>query len=175
MVEAQEIAKSAARNKKFVDALKKGDFAALREMYTNDAVMLPPGANIIVGKGNIQAFWEKMSGEMQDVELEAVNVAALGSDAIREIGTFRITRKPNPAAIEDNQGAPQDQERSAKYVFVWRKVGADWKVAASIWNRNANQNPGQGRRPGGGGPGGPPGGRPGGPPGGRNARGFGGG
>ena len=87
-------------------------------MYTNDAVMLPPGANIIMGKGNVQSYWERMSGEMKDVEFKTVNVAPLGSEAIREIGMVRITRKPSPVALDEDSSL---QERSAKYVFVWQR------------------------------------------------------
>lgn len=167
MVDAQDIAMSTAQSKKFVDALKKRDFAALGAMYTNDAVILPPGANIIMGRGNIQSYWEKMAAEMADVEFETVNVAALGTEAIREIGRFRMRAKPAPAALED-QGAPDAQQRAAKYVFVWQKVGGDWKVAASIWNRMGGPNRGRGgtrgQRPGGG---------PARQPGGRNFGGFG--
>jgi len=74
-----------------------------------------------MGKGNIQAYWEKVSDDMQDVAFETVNVAPLGTDAIREIGTFRMTRKSNPMALEEEQGPPQPLERTAKYVFVWQK------------------------------------------------------
>jgi ketosteroid isomerase-like protein len=167
MVEGQEIALSAAHRKKFVDSFKQRDFAALAELHANDAVILPPGANIIMGKGNIQSYWENMSGQIQDVEFETVNVAALGSDAIREIGRFRITRKPGPVALDEDQGSPQ--ERAAKYVFVWQKVGGDWKVVASMWNRIGGPNRSQSGRPAGG-----PGGRRGAGPAGTNARGFGG-
>jgi ketosteroid isomerase-like protein len=166
MVEAQEIAMSAAHRKKFAEALKQQDFAALGNLYANDAVILPPGANIIMGKGNIQSYWENMSGQIQDVEFETVNVAVIGSDAIREIGRFRMTRKPGPVALDEEQGSPQ--ERAAKYVFVWQKVNGDWKVVASMWNRIGGPNRNQNGRPAEG-----PGGRRGAGPGGR-ARGFGG-
>jgi ketosteroid isomerase-like protein len=35
----------------------RGDAAALAGMYTEDASLLPPGAEMIRGRAAIQAFW----------------------------------------------------------------------------------------------------------------------
>jgi hypothetical protein len=123
-----------------------------------------------------------MPGELQDIQFEPVNVSPLGSDTIREIGSFRMTKNPAQASAGQASGEG-DQSQEHKYVFFWQKVDGDWKVVAGSWNRMGGQNRGQGRRPGGGqgrpggGQGRPGGGqgRPGGGPGGRRGGGrFGG-
>jgi ketosteroid isomerase-like protein len=57
--------------------------------------------------------------------LTAVDVKPLGSEAAREIGTFSLRTK-----------GQQPQEITGKYVVVWEKVGAHWKLATDIWNTN---------------------------------------
>ena len=145
MAEAQETATgAAARSRQFVDNLKKRDFAALAELYTNDAVMMPPGANIIMGKGNIQSYWQKMSDEMEDVAVRDRQRGSVWAPTrfARSAGFGCGRNRSLPPAMEQ-PGAQDQQQRAAKYVFLWQKVGGDWKMVASIWNR-IEQNRGQG-------------------------------
>jgi uncharacterized protein (TIGR02246 family) len=112
-------------NEKFSEALNKGDAAAVAAMYTDDAVLLPPGSDMVKGRSEIRSFWQKTAEQAGDLKLTTVDVKALGSDAAREIGTF----------VAKTKGA-QPQEVPGKYVVVWRKVGGDWKLATDIWNAN---------------------------------------
>jgi ketosteroid isomerase-like protein len=125
-------------NRKLADALRKRDFAAVGAMYTNDAMMLPPASNIVIGKGNIQSFWEQRPRPLQDVKFATLHVKQLGDGAAVEVGTFRMQISPasNPLAGEaTEQGALQSRGISAKYVFVWQKVDGEWKIGTSSWNR----------------------------------------
>jgi uncharacterized protein (TIGR02246 family) len=122
---AQDKATIEQLNEKFVAAFNKGDAAAVAAMYTEDAVVLPPGADMVRGRENIRAFWAKTAEQIQDIKLTTVDVKPLGPDAAREIGTFSLKTK-----------GQQPQEVSGKYVVVWQKAGADWKLATDIWNGN---------------------------------------
>jgi ketosteroid isomerase-like protein len=86
---------------------------------------MPPGADLVRGRNDIQAFWTAALGQISDLKLTAVDVRPLGSDAAREVGTFTAKTKGQ---------APQDI--AGKYVVVWQKVDGDWKLAADIWNTN---------------------------------------
>ena len=112
-------------NDQFVAAFNRGDAAAVAAMYTNDAVVLPPGAEMQTGRGDIETFWKKSAEQLGDLKLTTIDVRPLGSDAAREIGNFSLKTKGQP---------PQPIE--GKYVVVWQKVGSDWKLAADIWNTN---------------------------------------
>ena len=122
---AQDKATIEQLNEKFVAAFNKGDAAAVAAMYTEDAVVLPPGADMVKGRENIRGFWAKMAEQVQYAKLTTVDVKPLGPDAAREIGTFSLKTK-----------GPQPQEVSGKYVVVWQKAGNDWKLATDIWNGN---------------------------------------
>ncbi len=122
---AQDKATIDKLNEQFAAAFNKGDSAAVAAMYTEDAVLLPPGADMVKGRENIRAFWAKMAEQVQDVKLTTMDVKPLGPEAAREIGTFSLKTK----------GA-QPEEVSGKYVVVWQKAGSDWKLATDIWNSN---------------------------------------
>ena len=140
-------------NRQFVEAFKTRNFSAVAQMFTDDAVMLPPRNNIITGKSNIQSFWTRAT-RIREMKFDTDSLAALSGDVVREIGTFRmrVERPANPENVgESNAGgsARVEQSRSreilGKYVFLWRNINDDWKLETSIWNRNKPE--GQGRRP----------------------------
>jgi ketosteroid isomerase-like protein len=134
MLKANETAMNADLSRTFFNALRQGDFAAIGNLYASDAVILPPGANIIMGRGNIQSYWQQTSGDPENIESEILNVTPLGGDIIREIGRFRTAAKADRSSLMENRGSPKARAEAAKYVFVWQKVGGDWKIIASIWN-----------------------------------------
>ncbi len=112
-------------NDQFAKAFNTGDIAAVAAHYTEDATVLPPGAEMVIGRNAILTFWKSAAEQIGDIKLTAVDVKPLSSDAAREIGTFSLRTKGS-----------QPQEITGKYVVVWEKVGGDWKLATDIWNMN---------------------------------------
>jgi uncharacterized protein (TIGR02246 family) len=111
-------------NDAFSQAFNSGDMGSLSRMYTEDAYLMPPGAPMMRGRSDIQKYWTAGSEQVGDLKLTTEDVKVLGTDAAREIGSFRLKTKG------------QQQEVTGKYVVVWQKVGADWKLATDIWNMN---------------------------------------
>ena len=122
---AQDKATIQSLSNKFAQAFNAGDAAAVAALYTEDAVILPPGGEMMKGKSAIQVFWKGAAEQLDDGKLTTVDVKPLGSEAAREIGTFSFRTKGS-----------QPQEITGKYVVVWEKVGGDWKLATDIWNTN---------------------------------------
>jgi uncharacterized protein (TIGR02246 family) len=108
-------------------AFNKGEAAAVAALYTEDAYVLPPGAEMVKGRGRaaIEAFWRQAAQQMTDAKLTTVDVLPLGPEAAREVGTVTLKTKTQPP-----------QEVVGKYVVVWRKAGGDWKLATDIGNTN---------------------------------------
>ena len=125
-----------ALTKKFTEAFGARDFAAVGSMFTIDAVICPPNSNMISGKGNIQSFWER-NGMIRALRFDSMSVKSLGENAMRVIGTFtmQIRFQQQGAAGSLAAAGPQSREINAKYVFVWQKVGDEWKIESGIWNR----------------------------------------
>jgi uncharacterized protein (TIGR02246 family) len=80
-------------NGEWVAAFNKGDAAAIVAMYTEDAYVLPAGAQMAKGRRAIQAFWAQAAQQLGDAKLTTVDVMSLGPGAAREIGTFSFKTK----------------------------------------------------------------------------------
>lgn len=122
---AQDKAAIQALNDKWDAAFNKGDAAAVAAMYTEDAYVLPEGADMIKGREAIKAFWTDAMKEIGDGKLTTLDVLPMGPEFVREIGTYHFKTKGD-----------KPQELNGKYVVVWRKVGNDWLLATDIWNGN---------------------------------------
>jgi uncharacterized protein (TIGR02246 family) len=122
---AQDKATIEKLNDAWTAAFNKGEAATVAAMYTQDAYVLPPGAEIVKGRTAIEAFWRQAAQQMGDAKLTTLDVLPLGRTAAREIGTVTLKTK-----------SQRPQEIVAKYAVVWRKVGGKWKLATDIWNTN---------------------------------------
>ena len=110
-------------NAEFMAAFNKRDMAAVGQMYTEDAYLLPSGGGMVKGRAAIQTFWTNAAEGIGDFKLTTVDVKPLGSDAAREIDTFTL-----------KTAGDKPQEVAGKYVVVWQKVGSEWKLATDMWN-----------------------------------------
>ncbi len=115
----------AAQNTKFMQAAERGDAAALATLYTDDAWLLPPGADMLRGRAAIQEFWNSRFQRIAAVQLTTTDLSAIGEDGAREIGAALITLKG------------QEQPLTGKYIVVWKLTGGEWKLEADMWNSNA--------------------------------------
>jgi ketosteroid isomerase-like protein len=107
----------------------KRNFAALDDIYTRNARILPPGAPMISGREAIKKFWSDMvqSANATSAVLASVDVMPVG-DAAVEIGKATLTVEP-PA-----QSAAQME---VKYVVYWQQEDGRWKWHVDIWNPNS--------------------------------------
>src|ERR1700756_1769801 len=61
---AQDKATIEKLNDAFIAAFSKGDFAAVANLYTEDATVLPNGSSMVKGRSGIQAFWTQAGQEI---------------------------------------------------------------------------------------------------------------
>jgi uncharacterized protein (TIGR02246 family) len=114
---------------RYVSALEKGDAATFVSQYKDDAVVLPPDAQMLNGKTEIEKFWKDAAEGVSDVKITVTEVKPLGPTTARDIGTFSFKTKAQPP-----------QNVTGKYVVIWEKVGNDWKNTTDIWNMNPPSN-----------------------------------
>jgi len=127
IAEAQQSTRTAieANSKQFTEAFNKGDAAAVANMYTMDARVLPPNGEMVEGRPNIQKFWQgAMSAGVKMVSLETMHVETQGNVAV-EIGRY-ITTSPGAGGTTTTD--------KGKYVVVWKREGKSWKLAVDIFN-----------------------------------------
>jgi ketosteroid isomerase-like protein len=143
-LDAETASSFAALKQQFAENFKNRDLAAAVTIYADDAILLPPGTTAIRGRADIEAFWQRLS-QVQEIEFGSESIEPLGAQAACEIGVMRMS-------LGSARGQARDVHN--KYLFLWRKAGADWKLATCIWNRLAEEQPSGGRAAGRAGPGG---------------------
>jgi len=115
----------AANHSKFVGAFGKRDAAALAALHAADARLLPQGGRPVEGIQNVEAFWGGLlKAGARLVQLQTLSVEERGELAY-EVGDYIVTTQPQPGLTAINSGS---------YLVVWRRQGAEWKLAAAIWN-----------------------------------------
>jgi ketosteroid isomerase-like protein len=107
----------------------KQNFAALDDIYTRGARILPPGAPMISGRDAIKKFWSDMIqlANAKSAVLASVDVMLAGEGVV-EIGKASLTIEP--------PGQPAAQ-MEVKYVVYWREEDSRWKWHVDIWNQNS--------------------------------------
>ncbi|HEX4808088.1 MAG TPA: nuclear transport factor 2 family protein [Bryobacteraceae bacterium] len=107
----------------------KRNFAALDDVYTADARILPPGSPMISGREAIKDFWSDLihSANATSAVLTSLHVIPEGEGVV-EIGRASLTINPS------GQAATQFE---VKYVVYWRLEAERWKWHVDIWNQNS--------------------------------------
>jgi uncharacterized protein (TIGR02246 family) len=118
-------------HKRDAAAAKKGDLATLAELWTDDAVALPPGEPPVIGIEAIRKWLAKRQPDSSAVEvidyvLDFKEVKILGDEAI-EWGRTSVTLRP--------RGATSIIRVSGNLMRVLkRQADGRWKVSRSAWN-----------------------------------------
>jgi uncharacterized protein (TIGR02246 family) len=117
-----------ALNTHMLQALEKGDAAAIAAVYAPDGQAMPPGAPVVTGP-DIEAFW-------QGVIDMGVTGGALKTLSLEELGD---------TAIETGQYEMQvggDVVDRGKYVVIHRKQpDGSWRFGTDIWNSDQASAP----------------------------------
>jgi len=111
------------------EVIGKRNFAALDDIYTAEARILPPGAPMVSGIGGIREFWSTLvhTANAQSAVLTSVDVMPT-EDGLLEIGSAKLTIEP-----EGQSATVLD----VKYVVYWKQENGRWKWHVDIWNQNS--------------------------------------
>jgi ketosteroid isomerase-like protein len=99
------------------------DSAALAALYAEDAALMPPNNNSVIGRAAIEVFWADFKASGVGIEIQDTEVYAQGDDGYT-VGAYTAS---------DASGATVDE---GKYVVIWRHVDGKWQNLYDIWNSN---------------------------------------
>ena len=102
----------------------KRNIDALDQVYTRNARILPPGAEMIAGLENIKNFWRSAIDSMG---IKAVRLQTIDFESLGETG-FEIGR----ARLEFTAAGAQPVE--VKYVVLWKRENGEWKWHVDMWS-----------------------------------------
>lgn len=112
----------AAANDAFMAAFANGDGAGIAELYTEDARLLPPGTDPVDGRTAIAEFWQSLiDGGVAEARLMIDEVENFG-DAACEVSHYAMYT------------ADGDLIGQGKYIVIWKRGDAGWKLHRDIWN-----------------------------------------
>jgi uncharacterized protein (TIGR02246 family) len=115
-------------NQQFEQRFANGDATGMASLYTQDALLMPPGAPVQQGHNAIGTFW-KMVMEMgiKSARLTTKQIDELGETAV-EVGEYEL-------GGQDGQSIDR-----GKYIVVWKKEKGNWRLDKDIWNTSASKN-----------------------------------
>ena len=124
--EAKEIHRVADH---FSASYVKGDYEAMAKSYTEDAVLMSPGQDMIYGREAIHKFWARDTSYHQVFHRSK-------SDKLEVIGDLAFDNGYwySQARVKGKEGSLY----SGKYLIIWKKnkEGA-WQMYHDIWNNRA--------------------------------------
>jgi len=114
-------------NRDFAAALNARDAKAAAALYTEDAVLIPPGEPLVRGREAIEEYWRGAieSGGVRDVSVETMDALSSGSLGY-ETGSFVLTANgPDGEAVIDR----------GRYIeLLRREPDGRWLSTHGIWN-----------------------------------------
>src|SRR5262245_58778389 len=113
-----------ANNKKWAEALGRGDAAGIAAHYTPTAQLLPANGNVLVGTQAMQKYWQDaITSGFKAVTLTTLEVESCG-DTAYEVGKYTV---PGEAGKVLDIG---------DYVVIWKRDKGQWKLHRDIWTTN---------------------------------------
>jgi len=106
-VQAQDVATIQRLADQFAEAYNKSGAEGVGAMYTDDAIVVPPEADIRTGRRDIQAFWTQQARQGENLEIVVLDVKPLGADTARAL----VSDNEGPttsAAIREERGYPAE-------------------------------------------------------------------
>jgi uncharacterized protein (TIGR02246 family) len=105
---------------RYARAYQNNDPDAMAELYTQEALLLPPGHELVAGRDSVRAFWSRGMEPGFRMITMAVEVSG-GTGYV--VGRYYVP--PDD----------QDEAETGKYIIALRRErdGA-WRITADIWN-----------------------------------------
>lgn len=106
----------------FVATFNRGDAAGVAALYTEDAKLLPPNADVMSGRDAIQAFWQgAMDMGIKSAEIDVLEVEGYG-DTATDVGAFKLWAEGGQLLDE------------GKYIVIWKRRRNEWKLHRDIFS-----------------------------------------
>ncbi len=107
-------------NRAYVAALEAQDAQAFADLFVDDAVSLPPNGPLIRGKLAIASSMSSAFVRVKfiDASMHTTEMRMMGDTAV-ELGTYHL--------VTQVDGYPTIL--NGRYLTVWRRDGAAWKIA----------------------------------------------
>lgn len=114
-----------AASREFSAAYVRGDVDSMVALYTPDAVIFPNNSEMIQGHEAIRRYWTLAPGQILTHHRATRTEIRVDGDHAYDYGVYEIAGTSNGAAWGPSHG---------KYVIVWRRTPAGWRMHLDMWN-----------------------------------------
>ncbi|MCJ8269949.1 MAG: SgcJ/EcaC family oxidoreductase [Psychrosphaera sp.] len=111
-----------AADDEFEAAFAKSDSARLSNLYTDEALVMPTGAESAKGKAAIAAFWQgAMDMGIKSAKLDIQELEQHG-DTVIDVGLYTL------------KSADDEVLDQGKYIVIWKNEDGNWKIHRDMFN-----------------------------------------
>lgn len=126
--ENPEMQKLKGAIEEFKGAINLPEPEKMEDIWTEDAIFMPQGFEIIKGKKEVVEIWKRNIKSGFRTEGQEIIELKISGDTAYEIGKHLWTVKKEGEEIKWH---------SSKYVHIWKKEkDGKWKLHLDIWNSN---------------------------------------
>lgn len=114
-------------NRKFEELTNAGDAEGLSQLYSKDAIVLPPDAAMVRGREAVAGLWRHVFDEMglKKIELITRDLQIAGDEETAyEVGEAKLQLEKDGETMQ----------ATAKYAVVWIRIDGAWRLHRDIWN-----------------------------------------
>jgi uncharacterized protein (TIGR02246 family) len=113
-----------ASNKRWENAVTRGDAAGIASLYTATAKLLPANGKVVSGQKAIAEYWKgAIDSGFKAIKLTTVEIEAFG-DTAYEMGRY---------TVPGEGGKILD---AGDYIVIWKNAKGHWKMHRDIWTTN---------------------------------------
>ena len=112
----------------FMEAFAKRDGKAIGLLYTEDAKLMPPNEPPALGRDAIQKAWEgifQLPIPVMQIQTDEIHGA---DDVVTAEGRYALV------------GADSTTVEAGKFLVVWKKTEAGWRIHRDMWSSDAPAN-----------------------------------
>jgi uncharacterized protein (TIGR02246 family) len=111
-------------NRELERRFRAGDMRAVAAMYTDDALLLGPGATRVAGRDAVDAYWTRIA-EPVDWTLEVFEVRG-GRGIAHQLGRSTL--------VVDAPDSDETRTSVVDFALVWTRAGdGDWRIAVDAY------------------------------------------
>jgi uncharacterized protein (TIGR02246 family) len=109
----------------FSAAFERNDTLVISSLYTDDAMLLPPNHEPVMGRDSITAYWAPLlTPAMKTLHLETAEVGGSGDD-VYEVGNYTMLASDGSTA-----------DRGKYLVLLKRQSDGGWRLYRDMWSSN---------------------------------------
>jgi ketosteroid isomerase-like protein len=121
-----------AFNRRFEDATRRMDNAAILALWAEDGVSLLPSTKPIVGRAALAAFLDRVTEQIRGAKMERFEMQCFGAEVSGDLASewcdeHQVVQMPG--------GKPAFDGRGRMLLVLRRGPNGDWRLEREMWNQ----------------------------------------